>query len=936
MPRSAWLAVGAVVGALAASAADPRALAALLGACAVVLGAAVTARAAWRPRLIAIAIGAAAIVVRGALAPAANSLDGLPVGSGPWRMTVEAVGSPREGHQVGTLRSVGWEGASFRLAATLPRYPEIEPGDVIQVEGRTRPRPDSPYGAYLERLGAWGTLDARHLELVERPMDAATRLERLRRDAGELLTRVLPEPEAGLAAGILIGLRDRVDRDVAAAFTTAGVSHVVAISGWNIAIVAAAIAALAGSLGRRRRSVVTAIAIVAYIAFAGASPSVLRAGAMAGVVLLARESGRTGRAAAALGWAAALLLLADPALIHDAGFQLSSLATAGLIAWATPLTDRLAGWTGGRMPRWLAESLGVSIAAQVATLPVVLGSFGRLALIAPGVNLLVVPLVAPAMAAGLLAMAGGALASAGLPDAAGAILAAPGWVALRLMIRIVEAAASLPFASVQVEPAVGVAAAVATGASILALAARSRRHQVAREPASVVQLEKPPRPIALRIATAGLVVAVAVVGAVVVVRPAGVAKVTVLDVGQGDAILVEGSRGGRLLVDGGPDPDRLLVQLDRRIPPWDRRLDAVILTHPHEDHVAGLALLLARYRVARVLEPGMRGPGPGYAAWIDRLARPGAPPHLVIAAGDRLAVDEIALRVLWPIRGRVPTEPPDSGTGINNVSVVLLGAIGPRRFRRAGDVEQDIDPSLLAEGLPRLDLLKVAHHGSRTATTEPFVEAVRPRIAVASAGSGNPYGHPARTTLERLAATGARVYRTDRDGTVTIAFEATGMTVRSEPRAAAGLAVPTSTRDARGPVAGPRRSFGCAVPITIPLVTPPPTPTLAAAQRSTGRSPGLGYHRDHGATRPDCIVEDRPVALRLGRRRARRGAARRPLRDGTRRGAGVAARTLGPPCRPRHGLDGRSPTVRAARDAGDVRGWDARGGGESGRPRPAK
>ena len=128
--------------------------------------------------------------------------------------------------------------------------------------------------------------------------------------AGDALTRVLPEPEAGLAAGILIGLRDRVDRDLAAAFTTAGVSHVVAISGWNIAIVAAAVAAMAGRLGRRRRSVVTIVAIVAYVAFAGASASVVRAALMAGVVLLARETGRAGRAAAALGWAATILLVA--------------------------------------------------------------------------------------------------------------------------------------------------------------------------------------------------------------------------------------------------------------------------------------------------------------------------------------------------------------------------------------------------------------------------------------------------------------------------------------------------------------------------------------------------------------------------------------------------------------------------------------------------
>ena len=227
-------------------------------------------------------------------------------------MRVETVGSPRDGDQVATLRTVDDGPGGFRLAATLPRYPAVEPTDVVVVGGRVRPRPDSDYGRYLERLGAWGSLDGRSLRLVPTPDDPGRWLERIRRGAGDALATVLPEPEAGLAAGILIGLRDRVDRDVAATFTTAGVSHIVAISGWNIAIVAAAVAAVAGGLSRRRRSIVTMVAIVAYIAFAGASPSVLRAGAMAGVVLFARETGRAGRAAAALGWAATILLVVDP------------------------------------------------------------------------------------------------------------------------------------------------------------------------------------------------------------------------------------------------------------------------------------------------------------------------------------------------------------------------------------------------------------------------------------------------------------------------------------------------------------------------------------------------------------------------------------------------------------------------------------------------
>jgi len=844
VPRAGWIATGAAVASIAIVAADRRLVALVVAgvALALLLGAIVDRR---RIAFLGLALGAAVIVIRGVSLPVASGLAGAPA-DGPWRMVVESIGSPREGQQVATLRTLDEGPAGFRLTATIPRYPAVEPGDRVEVDGRVRARSDGPYGDYLARIGAWGTLDARTLGLLDRPVDPAATLESLRREAGDLLTRVLPEPEAGLAAGILIGLRDRVDRTVAAAFTTAGVSHVVAISGWNIAIVAAGIAAVAGRVGRRRRAIVTAVAILAYILFAGASASVLRAGVMAGVVLLARETGRAGRAAAALGWAVALLLLADPRLIGDAGFQLSTLATAGLIAWATPLTDRLDRWSGGRLPRWLSESLGVSMAAQAATLPVVLASFGRLALIAPVVNLFVVPLVAPAMAAGIVALLGGALVAAGAPSAIGAVLAAPGWVALRMIIGIVDVAAAVPLASVTLEPPigpiVGLVSLVLTGV-VLAWLRRRPLYLTPRPSASDVETRgqhggsaSPSRwP---RLAATALVITGTIAGAVVVTRSGGVARVTVLDVGQGDAILVEGSRGGRLLVDGGPDPDRLLVELDKRIPPWDRRIDALILSHPHEDHVAGLALLLDRYAVARVFEPGMRGPGPGYAAWLQRVGGAGSHPRLSIAAGDHLAVDEIGLRVLWPIRGQVPAEPPDTGTGINNVSVVLLGTVGARRFLLAGDVEQEIDPSLLAEGLPTVDFLKVAHHGSRTATTQAFVSTVRPRVAVASAGAGNPYGHPARSTLERLAAAGARVYRTDRDGTISVTFDSVGMGVRTTPRRSQAVITKTTAVSVAA-----RRSFLCDVPMQPFVRAAQPVPPLVAA----GPLPTLGYHRPDDA-----------------------------------------------------------------------------------------
>ena len=941
MPRSGWLALGATAAALMAAQDVPQALPAILAA-ALLAGVALVPRT-WRRACIAAGIGALVITLRVVAAPAPVGDPIPPSGTGPWTMVIETIGSPREGDQVATLRMAERpsSGAPLRLAATLPRYPSIQPGDQVLVAGRVQPRPTSEYGDYLRRTGVWGTLRADEMALLPASEGPAAALEGLRRAAGDRLAAVLPEPEAGLAAGILIGLRDRVDRAVAEAFTTAGASHVVAISGWNIAIVAAVVAAAAGGLGRRRRSVVTALAITAYVAFAGASPSVLRAGAMAGVVLLARESGRAGQAAAALGWAAFLLLLADPAFAADAGFQLSTLATAGLIAWATPTTTLLHRLARGRLPHWIAETLGVSLAAQLATLPVVVAAFGRIALIAPALNLVVVPLVAPVMAAGVLALVGGVLVGIGAPAAVGAILALPAWVGLRLMIALVTGGAGIPYASVEVAPPVGILVAGALCALIAALIV-SRRRRGRRNKAVVPAVTAAPGPTNTptrvpRLAVMAVAIALACSGAVAATRPAGVPSVTVLDVGQGDAILLEGERGARLLVDGGPDPDRLLVELDRRLPPWDRRIDVLVLSHPHEDHVAGLALLLERYRVGQVLEPGMRGPGPGYAAWDAVLARLGSPPRGIIRAGDRLRLDSVRLDVLWPRAGSVPDVAPDGGSAINNVSVVLLGSVGAQRFLLTGDVEEDIDPSLLAAGLPTVDLLKVAHHGSRTATTAAFVEQTRPRVAVASAGAGNPYGHPVRSTMDRLSAVGASVLRTDRDGSVRVTFGDTGMRVHTSGGRAA---VPTTVVRAATIPGGDAGSgtFVCAVPGRFG-----PSPTVRGADMvggttalagaaatirhgsvtAPGTPDGVGYHRADDGPHPGrggcpAALPGSPAVVpraRPGRRRggSLAGAGRRRTRGP---GGSPGGRDRGPAPRRRQAAARHRPSARAP-----ARGW---------------
>jgi competence protein ComEC len=935
MPRSGWIAVGAAAMALLGPAVGP--LPTLLaGLAAGLLAAAATAAGPdrWRvvavPRLLAVAAGVLLVAVRlwlGGLAPPPS--PAIPVGEGPWPARVAAVSAPREGRQVATLALESAGGP--RIAAELPPYPTVVPHDRVLVGGRLRPLPDGDVGAWYRRIGVVAMLRAAVVEPLPPSADAAGVLESVRRGSGRALATALPEPEAGLAAGILVGLRDEVDRRVAAAFTTAGVSHVVAISGWNIAIVAAAAASMLRRTSRRRRSVAIVLAIVAYTAFAGASPSVVRAAAMAAVVLVARESGRPGRAAAALGAGVAILLVADPGLVADAGFQLSVLATAGLLAWATPLRDALDRRLGGRLPGWLVETLALSLAAQLATLPVVLAAFGRLSLIAPVANLAVAPLVPPTMALGAVALGGGWLAELGAPAAIGTLLGLPAWAFLRLLIAVVDVSAAIPFASVEVTPPWDVV--LASLAAIVALGltpavrprlgsalGESRRRGPTRVPASREPAlpdapairptgHGPPRrpSRASRVAAVLLAASVAAVGLAAVHRPDGRVRVTVLDVGQGDAILVEGERGGRLLVDGGPDPQRLLVALDAQLPPWDRRLDLVVLTHPHEDHVAGLPAVLDRYRVGRVFEPGMRGPGPSYAAWTERLATLGLPSGR-LRTGDRFALDGIRFSVLWPDRGAVPEAPPDEGRAVNRASIVLLGIVGSGRFLLTGDAEDDVDEALVERGLPRVDVLKVAHHGSRTATSEQLLGALRPAIAIVSTGEGNTYGHPAPPTLERIAAGGTRLFRTDRDGTVSAAFDGTAWSVTTERRPAddattAPAEAPAATPDVPGPAAlGYHRTDDH------------PRSALRRGGPPLARSAGLAPPPLAGG-RGDRVLARGPGRGGRDRRRppARRGRSAPPRR---RQAAAGGTSRRGPPPRSGVGRLARGPGLAGARPGG--------------------
>jgi len=740
-----------------------------------------------------------------------------------------------------------------RLLVWMPRGIDVHVGDRVEIAARIELAEDFDgfaYREYLSRQGVGAVARAREAQAIPVTGGIGTAIAAVRGTLLDGLNERVPEPEAALAAGILLGVRSSIAPEISDAFATAGLTHVVAISGWNIAIVAAIVLAIVRPLGRLRggrwtTAIAAAGMVASYVLLTGASPSVVRAALMAGAMLIGRLGGSRAHATSALGLAALVMLLVAPSVLWDVGFQLSLLATAGLIWFGRGIERRL-----GRWPAWLREPVALTLAAQLTTLPVILVNFERLSLVAPLSNVLVVPLVPLAMLASAAVSAGGVvldlMPATPVGDAAGWFLGGATWLVLSAMIAVGQATAALPLAAVDV--AVPPPFAIAWF-PLLALGVWALRSDGPPTDASLgvpdeamsgalSALARLLRPVP---ALVGLAV---VLGAITLgTRPDGRLHVTTLDIGQGDAILVEAPSGASMLVDGGPDPELTLRRLGANLPFWARRIDVLVLSHPHQDHVAGLVDALDRFEVGTILHAGIAFENAAY----DRLLADASLDAVAIrrvVAGDAVALDPLtSVTVLYPSATDAATPLPEGD--INNGSIVVLLRFGGFSALLTGDAEAPVEAALIARELvPPIDLLKVGHHGSTSSTTPALVGAARPSLAVISSGEGNEYGHPAPETLATLGShPGIAVRRTDTDGDVEVETDGRTYRVRTD----AGWSGLTAVHAASDP-----GSIG-------PWPFPTDTPFAACSTRQSCRtgsastpmvSPGWRWPRPAWSPRP--------------------------------------------------------------------------------------
>lgn len=668
------------------------------------------------------------------------------------------------------------------LIVRLPLSTNVALGDRVQLHGFRVLRDDSGasnWRDYAERLRAAAVGEADAARVLERGGVGAARsaLDDARSAMNRSLAAALPPALAGVAQGMVTGSRDSLDRALREDFNAVGLSHLIVISGSNVTLLAAIVIALfAWLVGRRAAGLLAIAAALCYCLFVGPEPPVLRATAMAVVFTAAHILGRPASAPYAITLAAAGMIAASPHALLDVSFQLSFAGAFAIAALAPTLSERfLSGDRGLRGA--LLDTAMINIIGLLATMPLIALHFERVSLAALPANLLATPLFAwmflGAAATGVIGL---------ISDSLGAALAWPlAWIPLRWFVLLGESFAAWPGASRSVADFSALHAALIYAAMAVAAVRPWSEHLRPRAIRSRLPAATAP------ILAAGLLAAAAAAVWLAAFPRGDALRIHFLDVGQGDAALIQTPADQIVLIDGGAETDALLPQLRAAMPSGARRIDLLISTHPQIDHIGGFIGLFGRYDIGRIfVAPPNRRAALGRR--LEQLAAEHGVELAAAHAGMRIRLPgeggrpDLTLDALWPQRAPQDAEEPN----LNATSLVFRLGYGGFRALFTADVGAAQEIALARQECGdalcdlRAQILKVPHHGSGGSTTDLLLRRARPSLAIISAGEGNPHGHPHPDVLALLKREGVELLRTDRHGRITIVTDGAAIAWRTE------------------------------------------------------------------------------------------------------------------------------------------------------------
>ncbi|MCL0046433.1 DNA internalization-related competence protein ComEC/Rec2, partial [Dehalococcoidales bacterium] len=676
-----------------------------------------------------------------------------------------------------------WQEVSGTALLFVPRYPTYSYGDVLLVTGKLKTPPqlnDFDYKGYLAHQGIYSIMLYPKIEIWERgkgfkPLEW---IYSLRTELSQTLAKLLPEPQASLAQGIILGIRDNIPQSIRDNFSHTGTAHLLAISGLHLSIIAGILLNLGIWLfGRRHYTYIwLALGIIwLYALLTGMNPPVVRGAIMASLFLIATLFGRQHSAFTALAFAAAIMVGINPQILWTASFQMSFLAMAGLIFF-TPVFQAIGrkavkaklGENGVvvSIANFITDSFSVTLAAIMGVWPLIAYYFGIVSFVGPLATFLALPALPAIIIIGALA---GGLGLIALPIAQA--IAWLAWLLLSYILLVVNGFATIPLSFTEVGSVDTTLIWVYYLALATAIWLNSNRQRLTNLMVKVTaQLKSGASKFSnlvsrlpKRWVIPPLLVTAILVWVAVATMPDDNLRVNFLNVGQGDAILI--SRGNQqVLVDGGRSPQAITLELGNKMPFWDRTIELVILTHPSADHVTGLVEVLHRYKVKQVLYPNLDFKSDIYDEWL-RLIKEKEIKYTLAQARQQIDLGEVIIKVLNP---QIP-QLTGTESDIDNNGVVLRISMGEVSFLLTADIMWEAEWELIRQRTNLTStVLKVAHHGSDTSTSPEFLAVVNPQIAVISVGKDNPFGHPSDEVMARLEEKlgSENIYRTDEHGTI--------------------------------------------------------------------------------------------------------------------------------------------------------------------------
>ena len=649
---------------------------------------------------------------------------------------------------------------------------DFEYGDVIRMTGQLK-KPeksgnfgDFNYELYLAQKNIYTVMNIwtkRDIELIgQENINPCIKFSHLTRDRiKEVIANTFPEPYHGLMIGLMLGEKSLVSEELKEIFIDSGVMHILAVSGLHVGIISGFLLFLLGMLRipKNIKYAVVLFLLAFYMTVTGFRSSVIRATIMFSILIIGRMINRYGNSFNSLFFAAFIILMINPLILYDSGFLLSFFVTFSIIYLVPVITSIFS--TG---LKWFDNGLSISIAAWIGLFPLSAYFFNKVSIIAIIANLFIVPLASVAVLLGFITFFMGFISIQ-----FASFTASIGYLFLRLMVSLVDAFSSIPFSFIHIgQPSIiGVILYYLSFIIIVEILFKKK--------------------YSLRINGKTIILALMMIVVIVSMHlffPKDEIEVHYLNVGEGDCAFIQFPNNRNILIDGGGSPGSEFDVGEKIVMPYLRRkgiqkIDVMILSHPHLDHLEGLLPILREFDTRLVMDNRIECDIPEYNEFISLIEKKKIPYHHTVA-GEHFKIDKFTEMIIL--------NPGDNNKKIfddndfNNNSIVLKLCYKESSFLFTGDIEEEAEQSLMSwKGILASDILKVAHHGSDTSTHKAFLKVVNPVIAVISTGKNN-FGHPSDAVIQRLEKNGTSIFRTDKDGTIIIKTDGIDYAIKTSGR----------------------------------------------------------------------------------------------------------------------------------------------------------